>query len=87
MKFNCRKLEGLLIQKRARKWDRIIKWHRVFAWWPVEVKYGDCRWLEYVERKNVRVYDPFYYERFVTDGVSRCVQWEYRDCENIEGRE
>ena len=26
------------------------KWHRWFAWYPVRVGSGDCRWLETVER-------------------------------------
>lgn len=27
------------------------QWHRVFAWFPVEVAPGDVRWLERVERR------------------------------------
>lgn len=28
------------------------KWHVWFAWRPVRVAEGDCRWLEYVVRKG-----------------------------------
>lgn len=27
------------------------QWHRWFAWRPVRLESGDCRWLEYVERR------------------------------------
>lgn len=32
--------------------DDWLKWRRVFAWLPVEVGPGDCRWLEFVERRE-----------------------------------
>jgi hypothetical protein len=30
---------------------RLTDWHRVFAWWPVWIADGDCRWMEWVERR------------------------------------
>ena len=49
MKFNC----GLTS---AEKWEQTKEkrkvWHKWFAWRPVRVGSGDCRWLEYVERKG-----------------------------------
>lgn len=36
-------------------WERHLakqEWHRWFAWRPVRVGEGDCRWLEAVERKG-----------------------------------
>lgn len=57
MKFNC----GLSPkEKDAARWervqakvDRLSEWHRTFAWFPVRVGSGDCRWLEFVERRYV----------------------------------
>jgi hypothetical protein len=28
------------------------EWHRWFAWRPVRIAEGDCRWLETIERKG-----------------------------------
>lgn len=33
------------------------QWHDWFAWYPVRVAEGDCRWLETVERKGELHYD------------------------------
>lgn len=44
MKFNC----GPTF---AERYERKTNWHRWFAWHPVRIASGDCRWLEYVERK------------------------------------
>lgn len=57
MKLNCRK-----------RGKRLDIWHRWFAWTPVEVAHGDCRWLEWVERKG---------EHFGGMGADWW-QWEYR---------
>lgn len=43
MKFKCDK---------PKKANRRAEWHRKFAWWPVQVAPGDCRWLEVVQRKG-----------------------------------
>lgn len=47
MKFNC----GPTYAE-----ERVAarKWHRVFAWSPVRIASGDCRWLEWVERRTRR---------------------------------
>lgn len=44
MKINC----GPTFEEKqaARK-----EWHRWFAWRPVRVGSGDCRWLETIERR------------------------------------
>lgn len=50
MKFKC----GSTLSKQEKaykKRDRLRNWHRVFAWFPIEVAPGDCRWLEMVDRK------------------------------------
>jgi hypothetical protein len=33
------------------RYERMTNWHRVYAWWPTWVAEGDCRWLEWIERK------------------------------------
>ena len=50
MKFNC----GPTRQERR---ERKENWHRWFAWYPVRVGSHDCRWLEYVERQGVYLFD------------------------------
>lgn len=65
MKFKC--------GRTAQEWEEYRKeqkaieeyhmnWHKWFAWRPVEVAQGDCRWLEYVERRLIpsKVYYPYY---------------------------
>lgn len=37
MKFNCDYR------------DRVRNWHDWFAWYPVKISEGDCRWLETIE--------------------------------------
>lgn len=49
MKFDC----GPTPEQRREaylKWRE--NWHRWFAWRPVRLGANDCRWLEYVERKQ-----------------------------------
>lgn len=29
-----------------------LDWHRWFAWYPVRVRKGDVRWLEFVARRG-----------------------------------
>ncbi len=48
MKFICGKRE----LRRYEKWRESQDWHLWFAWRPVKVGYEDCRWCEYVWRKN-----------------------------------
>jgi len=47
MKFNCGPTQA---ERRQQARDRFCVWHRWFAWFPVRVGSGDCRWLETVER-------------------------------------
>jgi hypothetical protein len=46
MRFNC---GPSIAERMARKEN----WHKWFAWHPVRVGKGDCRWLEYVRRKGI----------------------------------
>lgn len=46
MKFNCDSGK-----------ERKMTWHIWFAWFPVRVAKGDCRWLEKVERRGNIDYD------------------------------
>ncbi len=70
MKFNC----GPAYEVRwERRHKHLTNWHRKFAWFPVRVTEGDCRWLEYVERRGVYYASPY----------AASWEWEYRawDCE------
>lgn len=54
MKFKC----GLTVEEReaetleyyAALRDALVNGQKVFAWWPVKLAPGDCRWLEWVLR-------------------------------------
>lgn len=49
MRFNCdNELESAIAKERMQR-----EWHKSFAWLPVKVAYGDCRWLERVERMRL----------------------------------
>ena len=61
MKFDCG-------PTRAEKHQAKKEWHLHFAWWPIRVGLGDCRWLEWVMRKGT-----FHYRRH-----ENCWDWEYR---------
>ena len=28
-----------------------LSWHKVFAWWPIEIRDGEVAWLETVHRR------------------------------------
>ncbi len=45
MKFNCG-------PTREEKIAAKQLWHSWFAWFPVRVASGDCRWLELIERRS-----------------------------------
>lgn len=64
MRFNC----GPTLQEKIAAKEQ---WHIWFAWFPVRVTPGDCRWLEKVKRKGEYVSWP---------GDSYFV-WEYRTIE------
>lgn len=34
------------------KQKRLATWYRWFAWYPVRIEKHDCRWLEFVERRE-----------------------------------
>ena len=53
--------------KRLEQYARRLEWHVWFAWYPVRVGKGDCRWLERVERRQLPQH--FLFESAV---------WEYR---------
>jgi hypothetical protein len=48
VKFNCDALSDAA--KAKRRAERA--WHDWFAWRPVKVAHGDCRWLETIERRK-----------------------------------
>jgi hypothetical protein len=64
MRWNCDAWRERRKARLQEKIDRLTVWHRWFAWRPRRVSYGDCRWLEFMERKYtlVKCYrDPDYW--------------------------
>lgn len=58
MKINC----GMSYRAKLIYWS---KWHRFFAIWPRRVGEYDCRWLEFIERRDKTHYGYMH-------------NWEYR---------
>lgn len=61
MKYDCGKEQDEIDSE-------LSDWHRVFALFPKKVAPHDCRWLEFIERKGVKVghWEGVYWK------------WEYR---------
>jgi len=53
MKFNCDRVEDWCRKHQKQRVERLAKMQRWFAWRPVVVGHGDCRWLEVVVRRRV----------------------------------
>lgn len=60
MKFKCGPNAQEILDKKLRlereleeRTNYLTNWHSYFAWFPVEVAAGDCRWLEQVQRRGV----------------------------------
>ncbi len=63
MRFNCGPDQETQRRRRRQKArDHWCSWHRWFAWYPVRIKEGDCRWLEFVEREAFTVADGIIFE-------------------------
>lgn len=58
MKWNCDFMKDWVERENRKIYDRRDVWERWFAWYPVKISRGDCRWLEFVERKYVCPADP-----------------------------
>lgn len=55
MRFKCgpTRDEELAKEAAARaRLDAPHSWHPWFAWFPIQLAQGDCRWLEVVERRG-----------------------------------
>lgn len=52
MKWDCDRKEREKRARRNKAFEKSRQWHKVFAWWPIRIAAGDCRWLEYIERRN-----------------------------------
>lgn len=68
MKFKCgltkSELAAREIQVQMRRIS-LCEWHKWFAWFPVKVDDGDCRWLEYVERRYRNAYFEWFDRAFI----------------------
>lgn len=76
MKFNCgpsfAERYQAAYERKLDKRNRLQNWHSYFTWWPTRIGKGDCRWLEYIERKGT-YHENHYY------GSSTWWTWEYRE--------
>lgn len=79
MKINCGPTPEERYAARKAKQEAWKQWHSYFAWLPRRVGSGDCRWLEYVERRRVGHTEI---AMTFTGGV-HCIgsRWEYRAIE------
>ena len=50
MRFNCG-------ESYERECLRRMEWHKWFAWHPVKVGEHDCRWLEWVSRRGIPMWE------------------------------
>jgi hypothetical protein len=51
MKWDCDRRERERVARFKAKLIAESEWHDVFAWLPVRVADGDCRWLETIQRR------------------------------------
>lgn len=76
MKFKCGLTQEECDAKAEARYNALDKdWKPWFAWFPISVAEGKCRWLEWVERKR-----RFYW--FPDVKTLWIFGWEYRDKEN-----
>jgi len=64
MRFNCKKKER-----------NVKEWHFIFAWKVIKVSDTDCRWLEFVERREIFVGTEITPGSGIKFGI---YTWEYR---------
>lgn len=70
MRFDC---YGELAERTQELRNR--EWHRYFCWLPTKIAFGDCRWLEWIERRTLRY--EFDFSIMYHEG-----EWEYRELED-----
>lgn len=82
MKFNC---GPTAIERMDARWKETqrkrqhnIKWHPIFAWWPTRVGSYDCRWFEWVERRDKSLEVSKFSGQIFTKDHYREYDWEYR---------
>lgn len=83
MRFNCglspNEKWQISKQKTIDALDKLTEWHSWFAWYPVRIANGDCRWLETIQRKAK-------YTAWKTEGlfgayVAYEIEYEYKPSE------
>jgi len=62
MRFNCDALKEWVESKDIRRYEKLTKWRKKFAWIPVKICKGCCVWLEFYEVKFNGSYE--YYRHF-----------------------
>lgn len=64
MKFKCGLTKAEIKAKHKKLVEEAARWKKVFAWSPVVVGDADCRWLEYVEVRQIYYEAEFINKRF-----------------------
>lgn len=84
MKLNCgptaHERRRAKIEKRNHYVEHIHNWHKWFAWFPVRVGKSDCRWLEYVWRKDNNWWRNHCFNNWERLGP-KSPTWEYKAIE------
>lgn len=52
MRFNCDYFRDKAVQRFVEREKREREWNDWFAWRPIKVAQGDCRWWETIERRR-----------------------------------
>lgn len=82
MKFDCGLTAADRLTEQWKSTQEVRKhnaqWHRVFAWFPIKIASHDCRWLEYVERRDKSLIRSDFTKDFFLKQFYREFDWEYR---------
>jgi hypothetical protein len=75
MKFKCGKTEEEkkeAVKSASVHAEKLMRWHRMFAWLPAHINETECRWLEWVERKydSVDVLWSDYYNKVLKHRIA-----------------
>lgn len=52
MKFKVKPWGQIKAERRHAKIERLSKWHRKFAWWPIRTEGDNMIWMERILRKG-----------------------------------
>jgi hypothetical protein len=85
MKFNCGPTKEELYVAKRKAFDAVIKrrleGEKVFAWLPKRIGSGDCRWLEFVIRKDSNLFYSDYRQKIISYSDRYTPRWKYEAIE------